>query len=62
MAPEIWKKVSYIGEKADIWSLGVLLYYMLSGEFPFTGKSDKELKHKIKNRLFHYPKCIAFNE
>ena len=34
MAPEIVKGNPY-GEKVDIWSAGVIAYYLLSGELPF---------------------------
>lgn len=37
MAPEIILKIDY-GKPADIWSLGILLYVMLHGKFPFQGK------------------------
>ncbi len=36
MAPEILSGQSY-GKQADIWSLGVLFYYLLFGNFPFKG-------------------------
>lgn len=37
LAPEIHEGKPY-GIKADIYSLGVLLYYMLYGKFPFNFK------------------------
>ncbi len=37
MAPEIVRKVYYEGFQADIWASGVVLYAMLSGDFPFRG-------------------------
>jgi len=39
MAPEILKKQRY-GEKCDVWSLGVILYCLLTGKPPFGGESD----------------------
>lgn len=40
MSPEIVSKIEYVGSKADIWALGILLYVMLQGKFPFKGVSD----------------------
>lgn len=37
MSPEITKKHEYFGKPADIWSLGVVLFSLLCGRFPFKG-------------------------
>ena len=47
MAPEIIKKQEYSGFASDIWALGVVLYVMLTGRFPFKAKNEKELFSRI---------------
>ena len=54
-APEILLRIPY-GKEIDIWALGVLLFYMLSGRYPFIGINEKELANQIV--LEH----IIFNE
>jgi len=45
-APEvICAKTHYDGEKADIWSCGVMLYVMLFCEYPFERPEDDADKH-----------------
>jgi len=35
MAPEVYSQKEYLPEKADIWSLGVMLFVMLVGAPPY---------------------------
>ena len=39
-------------EKCDIWSIGVILYMLLSGCPPFNGNSDLEIIEAVKNGEF----------
>lgn len=43
MAPELLKGEEYVGEYADVWSLGVLVYYVSQGTYPFKAETVKEL-------------------
>jgi len=47
MSPEIVKRGWYSGSKADIWALGVILYRMATGVFPFRGGTELEVFGKI---------------
>eukprot|EP00127_Corallochytrium_limacisporum_P003036 Clim_evm83s144 gene=Clim_evmTU83s144 len=45
-APEVCNGESYT-RAVDIWSLGVILYCMVTGIYPFRGKTDPEIMHNI---------------
>jgi len=59
MSPEIVLRKEYAGPQADVWALGVLLYAMLCGTFPFKGRNDRELYKKISNVLIVYPDHLS---
>ena len=47
IAPEIYKKIGYTGFQSDVWSAGVTLYYILSGNLPFKGNNIRDLENAI---------------
>lgn len=47
IAPEIIK--GYYDERCDVWSLGIILYILVTGTPPFNGRTDKEIMDKIKS-------------
>lgn len=57
-APEILTKERHDPIKADIWSLGVLLYYMLAGVLPFYDTNEKDLSTLIIMGEFKMPSII----
>lgn len=47
LSPEIVARREHSGPPTDMWALGVLLYAMLCGRFPFRGASEGELFREI---------------
>ena len=52
IAPEIFGNKGYEGYLCDVWSAGVTLYYMLSGEQPFRADSIKKLEKIVLKGKF----------
>lgn len=57
LAPEVLTKK--YGTECDIWSLGVVLYQMISGKFPFDGRSQFDLFKNIKTKQPKYPSFFS---
>jgi len=59
MAPEIVLGKSYNGFSTDVWALGVVLYALLSGRFPFEAATESQLYAKVRRGAFTYPDSIG---
>lgn len=60
VSPEILKAgAHYSGKAADMWSLGVILYTMLVGRYPFNDSEHASLFAKISRGHFVIPECLS---
>jgi serine/threonine protein kinase len=56
--PEVLKGKKYDGVKMDIWSLGVILYTMLTGCFAFDDEDRGKLIQKMEKMEIKFPNWI----
>ena len=61
MAPELFENKSYTFT-ADIWPIGVIMYNLLVGYPPFSGKDEEETKKKIINVDYKFPEDIKISK
>ncbi|KAI8144403.1 kinase-like domain-containing protein [Fennellomyces sp. T-0311] len=58
-APELLRANPYKGPEIDVWSLGVVIYVMVTGAVPFDDKSMPGLHEKIKRGHVTYPQHMS---
>lgn len=61
VSPEILSAsdAGYSGKLADVWSLGVMLYTMLVGRYPFHDSQPLALFGKIRRGQFYTPDTVS---
>ena len=61
VSPEILSTVteSYSGKAADVWSLGVMLYTMIIGRYPFHDTEPSALFGKIRRGQYSLPDILS---
>jgi serine/threonine protein kinase len=60
MAPEIFKPP--FSFKCDVWSVGVIAFFMITGYLPFFGATVSEVKSNVLYRKLQWPSTFAGTE
>ena len=59
MPPEVLMgNITRLEPSIDIWAMGIILYTMIAGALPFSGKSINEIIDKICTGKYSLPKSI----
>ena len=49
MPPEQWKGARDVDPRSDIWAIGAILHYLVTGRAPFRGKDASEMHEMVMN-------------
>jgi serine/threonine-protein kinase ULK/ATG1 len=60
MAPEVLNGIKY-NHKADVWSMGIVFFELLTGFTPFTGRDREDLKRNLEKGTYKLPKKLKLS-
>lgn len=57
-APELFRDECYLGPPVDVWAMGVLLFFMVTGTMPFRAETMGKLRRSIIQGIYTVPPWV----
>lgn len=58
-APELYRDENYVGIYVDLWAMGVLLYFLVTGLMPFRAENLGKLRKSVLNGFYSIPAHVS---
>ncbi|XP_072310938.1 serine/threonine-protein kinase NIM1-like [Eucyclogobius newberryi] len=57
-APELFQDQPYLGPAVDVWAMGVLLFFMVTGNMPFRAETMGKLRRCVLSAEYELPRWV----